>query len=137
MNIIQPAAALLDESGSANGYAQAVKAFGEMLLIKDSVGSVISLSDLSFIEDFLAQTGENDQSLLTAIAESIKNVNSQIESVTALNSNETMVAFALGSTLLGQINQALEHGQSGSIDTVSTYVVVDVADDLPNPIDII
>lgn len=137
MNIIQPAAALLDESGSANGYAQAVKAFGEMLLIKDSVGSVISLSDLSFIEDFLAQTGENDQSVLTAIAESIKNVNSHIESVTALNSNESMVAFALGSTLLGQINQALEHGQSGSIDTVSTYVVVDVADDLPNPIDII
>lgn len=138
MNIVRPAASLLDESGSTNGYAQAFKAFGEILLTKVNEGSVVSLSDLSFIEEFLAQIGEVDQSMVPAIAGSIKNVNSTIESVTDLNSNESLSAFAVGSVLLDQINDAFEQGQSSSISYVDSAVVsVAAADDFVSPIDII
>jgi len=138
MNIVRPAASLLDESGSTNGYAQAFKAFGEILLTKVNEGSVASLSDLSFIEEFLAQIGEVDQSLVPAIAGSIKNVNSTIESVTDLNSSESMSAFAVGSVLLDQINDAFEQGQSSSISFVDSAVVaVAAADDFVSPIEII
>jgi hypothetical protein len=138
MNTIRPAASLLDESGSTNGYAQAVEAFGEILLAKVNEGSVVSLSDLSFIEEFLVQIGEIDQSLVSVIAESIKNVNSHIDSVTALNSNEALSAFTVGSILLDQSEQVLENGQSGSIVSTGLPVVaVAVADDPLSPIDII
>jgi hypothetical protein len=139
MNIVRPAASLLDESGSTNGYAQAFKAFGEILLTKANEGSVTSLSDLSFIEEFLAQIGEVDQSLVPAIAGSIKNVNSTIESVTDLNSDESMSAFATSSVLLDQINAVVEHGQyySTFIADNDSALAVAAADDFVSPIDII